>query len=105
MVGLKPPIQVHLSELVPIKRGILWQMRWPRSKKRRIREKWSWRAKNYKRFEVYVMFVPHGGNEVIMHPTTWEEFGIQLWPADAANQPVTFKMTTPSTESPPGSEA
>jgi hypothetical protein len=91
-------VDVVLDESRPVHSYVTVQVRYPRSKKRRIREKWSWRAKNYKRFQVYVMFVPSEGNQLIMHPRTWEEFGIQLWP-ESANRTSTLP-TLPSTESP-----
>lgn len=68
-------VPVSLAETVPERRAVVAQVRFPRSKRRRIREKWTYRASNYRRFEVWVLFVtasdPPG---LLMHPRTWEWF-------------------------------
>lgn len=46
----------------------LRQVRFPRSKKRRIRKKWSKRDRNWKRVPVGEPPIYHIGNNIVAHP-------------------------------------
>jgi hypothetical protein len=68
-------VPVRLDPALPWEARVVMQVRFPRSKKRRIREKWHWRTENYKRFTVKALFVEGGDPPgLAMHPSTWEWF-------------------------------
>jgi hypothetical protein len=54
------------------------QYRFPRSKRRRIRAKWSKRARNYRHLPDPNVYVMRDQGAVVMHPATWRKLERKL---------------------------
>lgn len=71
-------IRIEIDAELPATTRVTYQYRFPRSRKRRIRDKWSYRARNYRSADVKLVFVRRVGENysLLMHPIAaawWDE--------------------------------